>query len=152
MKTARDVFCLDAFWRPISPGASEFIALNAETVLDGAHRLIWQRSGSQFTMDGVEEASLYIRELNSNNFAGWNTWRIPTVDELMTLMKKTENIEAYCQPMVFDADKTRFWSADRKSYTAGWFVDVESGFVASQDLTCRFFIRAVSDYPDVLAV
>jgi serine/threonine-protein kinase len=46
---------------------------------------------------------------------------------------------------LFDAVQDTLWSADRRSYTAAWFVNVAMGFVAGQDFSARCHARAVCD-------
>jgi serine/threonine-protein kinase len=46
---------------------------------------------------------------------------------------------------LFDPVQSTLWSADRRSYTAAWFVNVEMGFVAGQDFSARCYVRAVCD-------
>ncbi|HYA03453.1 MAG TPA: DUF1566 domain-containing protein, partial [Syntrophobacteria bacterium] len=48
-------------------------------VFDEATGLVWQQSGSQGYMDW-ESAQAYIRRLNENRFAGFEQWRLPTVE------------------------------------------------------------------------
>jgi hypothetical protein len=50
----------------------------------------------------------------------------------------------YCQSTPFDANKQWLWSVDRRSFIAAWYVNMAMGFVAGQDFSCFFYVRAVS--------
>jgi len=53
--------------------------------MDFATGLMWQKSGSDNWLTH-EKAKTYIQELNYNRFAGYSDWRLPTVDELKSLL------------------------------------------------------------------
>jgi len=141
---SRAFFGLDEWSRPILQRTGTYQAQTAQTVLDTAHGLIWQQSGSAYPMDW-QSAHGFIRELNRKMPAGGVRWRLPTVAELTGLLQPKTVLGDYCQPTVFAPQKNRLWSADKKSFTAAWYVDSDLGFVDSQDMTCRFYVRAVAD-------
>jgi len=62
-------------------------------VIDHSTGLMWQQSGSSHRM-AWEETQNYIIQLNRNLYAGSSNWRLPTIEELASLIKstKTENI------------------------------------------------------------
>ena len=91
---------------------------------------------------GSEE---YAAALNQRRFAARTGWRLPTAPELMSLLSQTPHREGFCMEPVFDPVQNRLWSADRRSFTAAWFVNVEMGFVAWQDFNARCYVRAVCD-------
>jgi serine/threonine-protein kinase len=82
--------------------------------------------------------------LNAEGFAGRRGWRLPTVDELASLLLPEPDLRQLCLPGVFEPVQRRLWSADRKSFMAAWYADVEHGFVWWQDATCEFFARCVT--------
>ena len=47
---------------------------------------MWQQSGSSERMQ-FEDAKKWITELNLKGFAGFNDWRLPTLEEAMSLME-----------------------------------------------------------------
>ena len=147
-KVSRDkavtVLGLDDLHRPAKQEPVDFQQRNSQTVNDAAHRLIWQRSGSPYPLDW-HAAHEFISRLNRKNFARINKWRLPTVNELICLIQSKTVLGDYCQPEVFDSEKNRLWSSDKKSYTSAWYVHTDMGYADSQDMTCRFYVRAVSD-------
>jgi serine/threonine-protein kinase len=140
---ARELFRTDDLWRPLRHIANHFRANRDGTVTDEATGLVWQRSGSDYPMSW-EEALGYVERLNRTRFAGRAAWRIPTVDELMSLLSDNAEPGHSCTAPLFHAAGRPLWSADRRSYTAAWYVNMEMGFVCWQDFSCCFFLRAVS--------
>ncbi|MGE4291091.1 MAG: DUF1566 domain-containing protein [Desulfovibrio sp.] len=141
LKGAQEAFGLDALWRPRKHTANQ-LEQHGETVLDHATGLLWQRGGCEYPLD-FEQAAEYLAMLRETGYAGSGDWRLPTVEELCTLFVDRAVPGAFCFEPAFGADKARLWSADRKAFTAAWYVDADLGFVGWQDRTCSFYVRAV---------
>ncbi len=69
-------------------------------------------------------------------------WRLPTVDELVSLLRTNLDPAQFCQ-RPFDDRYLWIWTGDRRSYTSAWFVDVGGGAVLARDMTCHFHVRPV---------
>jgi serine/threonine-protein kinase len=143
-RAAAEVFGLDELWRPEVWVENQFHDMGNGAVVDAATDLIWQQSGSPYPLTW-RDAHDYIDGLNRRRFAGRNDWRMPTVDELMSLLKETPQGEDYCIESVFDDRQKQLWSCDRRSFIAAWFVSAEMGFVWWQDFSAFYHVRAVSD-------
>ncbi len=91
---AREVFAIDARWRPIHYTANNFQANADGTVSNKTTGLIWQESGSDYPVTW-HEAHCYIQELNQKRFAGRTDWRFSTVNELMSLLTKVQKKRTY---------------------------------------------------------
>lgn len=63
---------------------------NGKVVFDYASGLTWQQNGSDKPLE-YYEAQEYIEALNSQQFAGYNDWRLPTLDEAMSLVEHRKN-------------------------------------------------------------
>jgi len=139
---AKQTFVLDDLWRPARYLHNEFAVNPDQTVTDRATDLVWQQSGSKYpqTWSG---AKAYIKELNASQFAGSSSWRLPTIDELVTLLTELPRGEDYCIEPVFDQGQKRIWSCDRRSFVAAWYVSIDMGYVAWQDFTGYYHVRAV---------
>ena len=142
LKRARDLFDADELWRPKNPVSGALRDNGDGTILDETTRLLWEQGGSPYP-GTWNEARDYVNSLNRKAFAGFSDWRLPTVNELMSLFIENADPYQFCLEPVFDPDKQRIWSADKKSYIAAWYADVEFGFVWWQDFTCFFHTRAV---------
>ena len=137
-------FGLNPLWRPEPMVSADFENVDGQRIIDRTHGLIWQQSGERYPVDW-HQAKAYVGQLNDTAHGGITTWRLPTVDELICLIRPLSETGDFCTPPLFDTKKQQLWSADRKSYTAAWFVDTALGYVADMDLTCRCHVRAVSD-------
>lgn len=144
---ARDRFGLDELWRPAAcapasaPGAGRFVQQGA-TVRDAGTGLVWERGGSPYAVN-LAGAQAHVAARNAERHAGRGGWRLPTVDELCTLLLPEPDLRQLCLDGAFDPRQRRLWSADAKSFVAAWYADVEHGFVWWQDATCEFFVRCV---------
>ncbi|MFZ7126432.1 MAG: protein kinase domain-containing protein [Desulfobacterales bacterium] len=138
----RERLGLDALWRPRAYTENRFTGDSGDTLTDRATGLVWQRSGSPYPVDW-EEAMAYVAGLNARDFAGRSDWRLPTVDELLTLLTPEPHGTDYCLEPVFPAFQRSLWSSDRRAWTTAWYVSLEVGFAAWQDMTCYHHVKAV---------
>ncbi|MGL1863596.1 MAG: DUF1566 domain-containing protein [Pseudodesulfovibrio sp.] len=141
-KEAREAFGLDELWRPNEYAQGDFSDNGDGTVRDQTTGLIWEKHGSRYPLTW-ERGQAHVDRLNKNQYGDRTDWRLPTIDELTTLITGATEPGDFCQQSVFDPLKARLWSCDTKAFTAAWYVDAELGFVWWQDRTCRFFARAV---------
>jgi serine/threonine-protein kinase len=134
---------LDTLWRPQTYRPPRFRQRSdGQTVEDPSTGLTWQRGGSPFALDW-HQAGEFIAQLNRDGFGGRRDWRLPTIAELITLLQPNPTGSEHCLPPVFDRRPQRLWSCDRRAYTSAWYVDLDIGFVAWQDLSCQNAIKAV---------
>jgi serine/threonine protein kinase len=142
-RKARKVFEVDKLWRPIRYIAND-LQLNPEgTVTDRSNSLAWQQAGSDYPLSW-HEAQKYIEQLNHGCFAGRASWRLPTVNELISLITEIPQAADLCVEPIFDQAQRWLWSSDRRSFVAAWYVSLDLGYVSWQDFTCYYFVRAVS--------
>jgi serine/threonine protein kinase len=141
-RDARKTFETDNRWRPVRYVTNDFQANGNGTVADKATGLLWQQEGSVFPVTW-QEAHGYIAQLNQKDFCGYSDWRLPTVDELMTLLTDVPRVGDLCIAPVFSQHERWLWSCDRRSYTAAWYVSVDLGYISWQDFSCYYYVRAV---------
>ena len=98
-----------------------------KVIFDKFSCLMWQQSGSEKDMS-FENAKNWIKELNRNRFAGFNNWRLPTLEEAMSLMEPKLKNGLYVNP-IFDHVQQWIWTADQYIGAAGrhWVVVFDSG-------------------------
>jgi hypothetical protein len=82
-----------------------------KVICDFATGLMWQQSGSPGQYLKMDKAMTYIEELNDDIFAGFNDWRLPTLEEAMSLIEKTRNNELHIVSL-FDSKQSRIWTSD----------------------------------------
>jgi len=141
-KEAQRVFELDVLWRPRRYSIGDYTAPSADMVFDRATHLVWQRAGSRYPHPW-SQAHGYIQRLNAERFAGHDNWRLPTVDELVSLLRPAPQAQDLCIAPLFDPRQRWLWSSDRRSFMAAYYVDVQLGFVGWQDLSAAYYVRAV---------
>jgi hypothetical protein len=111
---------------------NDFVDNNDGTVTDRATGLMWEKNGSSFLSN--RRAKKYIEQLNSRRFAGYYDWRMPTVEELASLLARKRDSGVHLNP-VFDRKQSRCWTADKgesKSwswYKGAWLIDFKNGQV-----------------------
>jgi serine/threonine-protein kinase len=141
-QVARERFGLDELWRPAPYIRNDFEETQAGTVYDRTTGLTWERAGSEYPVTW-EEAHNSIDQMNRNRFAGFRDWRMPTVDELRTLIDPPPQGTSLCIQPVFDPTQIWLWSCDRRSHIAAWYVSLDLGFVAAHDFTGYYYVRGV---------
>jgi hypothetical protein len=100
-------------------------------VIDHATGLMWQQSGSPNYMS-YEDAKKYIDQLNRDSFAGYSDWRLPTLEEAMSLMEPEKSSNALYIKPVFDKKQEWIWTSDKASASAAWSVYFGSGYCNSR--------------------
>ena len=83
--------------------------------------LMWQQSGSEEYIL-FEKAQIYIDRLNRKEFGGFNDWRLPTLEEVMSLIEpEKKDGELYIDSR-FGKRQPWIWTADLYSGTRAWGV------------------------------
>ena len=109
-------------------------------VIDYATGLIWQQGGSPVPMN-YKLANDWVKKLNDKKFAGFDNWRLPTLQEAMSLMEPMKiNADLYID-LTFDAKQRSIWTSDYFSYS-NWAVYFESG-TCDYVYSGKYYIRAV---------
>jgi hypothetical protein len=142
MKIAKMLVKYDFFdfsRNPIGSFANDLVDNNDGTVTDKATGLMWQKSGSLESLEN-RGANKYVKQLNSKHFAGYSDWRMPTIEELASILARSRNKGVHIAP-VFDSKQTRCWTVDQQDrggrYLRAWITDFENGEV-SQAVWHRF--------------
>jgi len=140
---AQKVFKLDSDWRPLEYVKNEY-ENQGKVIVDYATGLMWGKAGSDSAMY-FYEAQPYIDELNQERFAEYSDWRLPSIDELMSLLEpEKQSNDLYIDPM-FDS-KRWCWSADtlKDSSDRAWYVLFDLGRVNwSSYFLDSYYVRAV---------
>jgi len=114
----------------------------AKLVIDRATGLMWQQGGSEERIT-FADAQKYIAQLNREKFAGYNDWRLPTLEEAISLMEPKENsADLYIDP-VFDKSQRWIWTTDKEASGGAWYVSFYSGHCARDYEHYYSSVRAV---------
>ncbi len=112
-------------------------------VVDQNSGLMWQQGGLSNRMD-FETAKKWIDDLNQRGYAGYSDWRLPTLEEAMSLVERAKmNGGLYIDP-IFDKTQRYIWTADPVAGSATvWVVYFYSGYCNPYYLLYDIYLRAV---------
>lgn len=105
---------------------------SGQVVFDYATGLMWQQSGSSEHMT-YADAENYIRDLNNRRFASYIDWRLPTLEEAMSLMEPKKHGNLHLDPM-FDREAPFIWTVDKENAGAAWVVGFNFGGCGHYDI------------------
>ena len=111
-------------------------------VTDLTTGLTWQRLGSDDEMV-FEKAEKYIQSLNDQNFGGYNDWRLPTLEEAMSLLEPKKNNDGLYIDPVFDEIQSWLLTTDKRDASSAWVVDFLTGYCNHGDVTNDYYVRGV---------
>jgi len=122
---------------------NQFTVQDDKVVIDNASGLMWQRGGSSEYMT-YDQANEYIKQLKRDRFAGFDDWRLPTLEEAMSLMEPEQlNGDLYIGPK-FDPTQRWIWTSDLYSSAGAWVVGFGSGGCGhGLFIDGVFYVRAV---------
>ncbi|MBF0468922.1 MAG: DUF1566 domain-containing protein, partial [Desulfamplus sp.] len=140
-KHASTFFDLDDLHQPVLFVDNKFQKTGDTTIKDMATNLIWQQSGSRHPMPWHQTQS-YIQTLNESRFGGYQDWRMPTINEILSLVRPLSD-DDFCMESMFSPDQKWLWSGDTRSKKSVWTVDAQMGFVTCSDLFDYNFVKGV---------
>jgi serine/threonine protein kinase len=141
-RQAAKEFGLDNLGRPLTYQALNFETFARDMVQDNNTGLVWRTCGSEFAVTW-EEANNYVTTLNLERTNGFSDWRLPTVDEAITILTPFVKAGIPCTDARLNPGEQAIWTADRRSAVASWYVYPDMGFIAWQDNTCACHARVV---------
>jgi hypothetical protein len=116
-----------------------------EVILDSATRLMWH-TGSADHQYVFHETQAFAGELNTNQYAGFNDWRIPTLEEARSIMQPMAVDGWYLDPIFGRKTAAFVWTSDLESADYGWLVYYISGDCNRDSLQFSAYVRAVRSY------
>lgn len=100
---------------------------DALTVIDKRTGLMWQRFG--LDLCSLRNMKNQIEVLNEEGFCGYKDWRMPTVEEAMSLMVAEENTKGLYIHPCFSKEQPFIFTSTKRRSTGYWFVDYKQGKV-----------------------
>jgi hypothetical protein len=116
---------------------------DGKVIVDHTTGLMWQQSGSPKEMN-YADADRYIGKLNARYFTGHNDWRLPTLEEAMSLMDPRMHGDLYLDPS-FDRTQRSIWTSDKERAGVVWVVLFNTGTYYNDMLNSLIgsYVRAV---------
>ena len=111
-------------------------------VIDFTTDLTWQQSGSGYYMN-YERAQVYIDSLNSVGFASYKDWRLPTLEQGMSLMEPEQKNDMYIDTVFAKNQRWWIWTADKYDASLVWVADFNYGSCGSTPDIDNNYVRAV---------
>jgi hypothetical protein len=96
-----------------------------EVIIDQRTSLMWQRDG--LDINSIRTIQKKIEEVNNQNFAGFSDWRLPTMEEAMSLMEPEQNIKGVFLKLCFSKEQPFIFVAAQRKPGGYWFVDYKQG-------------------------
>jgi hypothetical protein len=94
-------------------------------VIDRAANLTWHQSGSERPII-FEDVKPWLEVLNRGRYAGYSDWRLPTLEEALTLMEKKPVDRFHIDPL-FSKQQYSIWSGDYYTEVRVWGVGFNYG-------------------------
>ncbi len=115
----------DLYDSEINPGGSyqKHLVDNGDglVVTDLVSGLMWQREGSD--INSIRTVLNWIEDLNTKRFGGYDDWRLPTIDEGLSLLEKTKNSKGLYVHHCFSAEQPFIFTSDQRKPGGYWYID-----------------------------
>lgn len=142
-KDIRQELHLDSLFRPQHFHQHQLQIVSTLMLYDPLTGLRWQRQGSSYTLDWYQ-AHTYIDYLNEQKFQGITTWRLPTTEELLSILRPPTVERDICLDPSFAPTIHWLWSADHINKKQAWMADILESYLGRQDLDGTASVCAVS--------
>lgn len=124
----------------------ELRVINQEkVVVDNATGLMWQQEGSPdhlFLQDG----KTWLKDLNKKTYAGFSDWRLPTLEEALSVLEPEDERSALFINPVFSKEQKYIWTCDTFETDKAWALDYFSGDVNTVPLDFKAYVRPVRTF------
>jgi hypothetical protein len=121
----REYNFFDTEANPAGTFANHLHDAGEQLIVDQRTGLMWQRAGIDIT--SIRSMHLKIASLNTDGFAGFKDWRLPSLAEAMSLLDPHKNDKGcYIDPN-FSREQPFIFVAARRSPGGYWFVDFKQG-------------------------
>lgn len=142
-KDVREELKLDHLFRPLQFHHHQLQVVSGLMLFDPLTGLYWQRQGSGYTLDW-KQAHTYIDYLNEKEFQGKSTWRLPTTEELLSILRPPSVERDICLDPSFAPAIHWLWSADYCNKKQAWIADILETYLGRHDLDGTASVCGVS--------
>jgi len=111
---------------------------NGDAVLfDMAAHLEWYAGPLPKEMN-FKKADKWVKVLNSKRYGGYASWRLPTLEEAASLLRKTVNSRGLHMDPVFSGNLKSIWTGDEQRLQTYWVIRFDEGIAyAESEFTDR---------------
>jgi hypothetical protein len=141
-------YCSDAWgWDWSNPNGQGIpnqyeLQQSGRVVYDVATGLYWQQSGSSNYMT-YADALKHVEQLRRDRYAGYDDWRLPTLEEAMSLMEREKSSNGLYIDAKFDKTQSWIWTSDKYPASRAWVVSFHSGDCNHVSMVIDIYVRAV---------
>lgn len=96
-----------------------------DTLVDLRTNLMWQRQG--LDINSLRKIQREIKAVNERGLGGYHDWRLPTVEEAMSLMEHEKNEKGVYLNSCFSKEQPFIFVAAQRRPGGRWFVDYKQG-------------------------
>jgi hypothetical protein len=132
----------DRYHNPKGNFNGNFELVSDLVIIEKYSGLMWERRGSNVgtTWNLIED---HINFLNSSKFGGYDDWRVPTIEELSSLMKNY-NSNIYISNL-FQSDIGVIWSSDSvlTDSELSWYANFNVGRCLTSSINTKYYVKAV---------
>ena len=121
-------------------------AAGLSLIFDRATNLVWTRQQNPVKMN-LERSVQWIESLNHAGYGGQGKWRLPTVEEAASLLKKKADGGKLFLDAVFGGGIEVIWTGDGSMGSGSWVVDFLGGTIKYVKNKSRLATLMVSSDP-----
>ena len=125
-------FNLDSLMRPKAFTPHRFEVTDRQLLHCLDTSLLWQRMGAEFPLSWLK-AKDYVAYLNDKQWQGFSSWRLPTIEDLFSLLRPPTVMRDFCYESYFSPDIHWIWSCDTSSKRKAWSVDIQESYIEPLD-------------------
>ena len=112
-------------------------------VVDLATGLVWEHGGSgRIVQGGRAGAEAYVRALNEERAGGADAWRLPTLEEALSIVAPDPHEDLHLDP-VFARGAPFIWTADQDPEGRSWVVYYLDAITSPERPEFNAYVRAV---------
>jgi hypothetical protein len=144
MLVRRGFYCagINEAGKGVSHQFEQQVAGDQLVVVDHATRLMWEKIGSAAAIQGAAGAPAYAEAANDKKLAGCTGWRLPTLEEGMSIMAANKHGRCHLDP-VFDPSAAMMWTADLWPDGKRWLIYYADGSCGIENFSFHAYIRLV---------
>jgi hypothetical protein len=137
----------DRRWNKYSSFPNKFEAKEVggdKIVIDHATNLVWHQSGSPTQMNH-QEAQNWLKNFNKKGYAGYHTWRFPTLEEAASLVESKREKKRHIAP-IFSVEHYSTHTGDILNEFRYWGVSYHYGGLFRVGIIDTSYIKPVTKY------